>query len=255
MEFKLKQEKMRDFLEKMSVQNLFPMSIIKASGDEISSVQREANGVGLREVRFKKSYFDNLKIDKDEVIELDIQRALNVIKKLSGNVNLKFKTKDDKVVITGKRVHINLSFREPKEEDIIDKMPFEDIKDGVPIIKDVELSTEVKMKLLDLKDATDYGNSLGTEFYTFETEDSKLKIRVGDLHKFSDFVLFDTDAEVKSGDKTEAIYTVGLTQIANTFIKDDFTIKFGSEAPALIYEEDDDVYLAILLPPQAKPGA
>jgi len=254
MEFKLKQEKMRDLLEKMSVQNLFPMSIIKASNNEISSIQREANGVGIREVRFKKSYFDELKIDEDEIIELDIQRALNVIKKLSSNVDLTFKTKEDKVVIKGKRVHINLSFREPKEDDIIDQMPFEN-KDGVPVIKDVELSTKVKMKLIDLKDATDYGSSLGTEFYTFEVENDKLKIRVGDLHKFSDFVLFETDAEVKKGEDTEAIYTVGLPQIASTFIKDEFTIKFGSEAPALIYEEDDDVYLALLLPPQPKPGA
>ena len=254
MEFELKQEKMRDLLEKMSVQNLFPMSIIKASEDEISSVQREANGVGIREARFKKSFFDKLNVEEDEIIELDIQRALNIIKKLSSNTVLKFKTKDDKVVISGKRVHINLSYREPKEEDIIDQMPFEDIKDGVPTIKGVELSTEVKMKLTDLKDTTDYGNSLGTEFYTFETEKGKLKIRVGDLHKFSDFVLFEPEAEVEKGEDTEAIYTVGLPQIANTFVEKEFIIKFASGAPALVCEESKDSSLNLLLPPQPKPN-
>ena len=254
MKFEVKQEKMRDFLEKLSVQNLFPMSIIKASGDAITSIQREANGVGIREVQFKKSFFKKLEIDEDEIIELDIQRALNVIKKLPSTTDLTFKTKEDKVVISGKRVHINLSYREPKEEDIMDEMPFEKVEDGVPTIKGVDLATKVTMKLTDLKDTTDYGSSLGTEFYTFKAESNKLEIRVGDLHKFSDFVLFEPDAKVEGGKETEAIYTVGLPQIANTFIKDEFTIKFASDAPAVISEESDDCSLKILLPPQTKPS-
>jgi len=249
MKFKLKQEKMRDMLEKLSVQNLFPMSIIKASDDKITSIQREKNGVGLREAIFKKDYFDELEITEDEIIELDIQKALNVIKKIPSNVDLTFKTKGDKVIISGKRVHINLSYRDPKDDDIVEKMPYT-LEDGIPSIKGVKLSADVTMKLSELKDATDYGSSIGTDFYTFVASGSKLKIRVGDLHKFSDFVLFETKAKVEG--EAESIYTVGLSQIADTFLKDEFSIFFADEAPILAFEEDENSYLGLLLPPQPK---
>jgi len=251
MKFKLKQEKMRDLLEKMMVQNLFPMSIIKASENEISSLQRESNGVAIREAIFKKKFFEELEVEKEEVIELDIQRALNVVKKIDPKETLTFKTKEDKVVISGKRTHINLSYREPKEDDILESMPFE-VSNGIPEIKGIKLETEVKLKLIDLKDATDYGSSLNTEFYTFKTEGNKIQIRVGDLHKYSDFVLFEPEAVIK-GEDAEAIYTVGLPQVANTFVKSEFIIKYADNAPALLIEENAECVLSLLFPPQQKP--
>ena len=241
---------MRDMLEKLSVQSLFPMSIIKASKDKITSIQRQENSIAVREAIFNKNYFDEIEITEDKVIELEIQKALNIIKKLPSNVDLTFKLKDDKVVISSKRVHINLSYRDPKEDDIIDKMPYTVKEDGTPVIKGIELSTHINMKLSELKETTDYGSPLGTEYYTFIAEKNKLNIRVGDLHKFSDSVLFETEAKVDG--EAEAIYTKGLTHVANTFLMNNFEMHFANDAPALIYEQDKESYLALLLPPQPK---
>jgi len=252
MKFKLKQEKMRDLFEKMIVQNLFPMSIIKATETEVISLQKEANATAIRFARFKKEYFDELKVEESEVIELDIQRALAITKKVLPGTILTFETKGDKVIISGERVNINLSYKKPKEDEILETMPFDSVKEGIPVIKGVALDTEIKIKLADLKDAVDYGASLSTEYYTFKTKKGKLEIRVGDLHKYSDFVIFKPKIEVDEDKETETIYTTGLTQISNTFIEDELTIKYASDAPALIYEKNNECMLSILLPPQPK---
>jgi len=252
MKFEMKQEKMRDMLEKITMQNLFPISIIKADESGLSSIQREANGVVIREAIFKKSFFESFEVEETEYIELDVQRALSVIKKVDSTKKLSFETKENKVVIKGDKVSINLSLREPNKDDILERMPFE-IKEGKPCIKNIKLSSTIKMKLSDLKDTTDYGSSLSTEFYTFKADKDGFEIRVGDLHKFSDFVIFKPEVEFSVEDESEAVYTVGLPQLANTFTEKKFTINYASDAPAYMIEENEHCLLGILFPPQVKP--
>lgn len=248
MKLKLKQEKLRDLLEKLSMQGMFGDSVITTKDDHLESIQKEANAVGIRKATFEKAFFDEYESDDNSIL-IDVERALNVVKKMAVNTDVTVETKEDKIRISNKKVSAFISYNEAKDK-VMKSMPFELNDDGVPEIKGVVLDTQIKMKIVDLKDAVDYGSSLNTEFYTFRAKDDSLQIRVGDLHKFSDYIVFKPEADVKK--EAEAIYTIGIPQISKTFIEEEFTINYTKDAPCLFIEESKDCKLEVLLPPQVK---
>jgi hypothetical protein len=263
MKFEIQQEKFQEMLEKLMVKDIFPSSIISTKNGIMYSIQKAEKGRALRYVKFNNSYFKSID-DSTESIELDVEKALSLIKQVPSNTPLIVEKKENKLSVQrlitddkgnpiGKKGYTMIGFKEP-ETVIKDSLPFE-IKDGVPLVGDgkVPLSTSFTVNLSDLKDITAYGSSLKTEFYKFifekENEKLQLAVRTGGLHAFNDYDVMYPISEIKSGNELEVIFTYGLPQIAATYRQKDVVFKTSSNCPGFIYESCDTYMLGMLIPP------
>ena len=248
MKFSLKQEKLQELLEKLIVKDIFPSSLISTKGQTLYSIQKEEHGRALRFAKFNKSYFESID-DSDESIELDVERTLSVVKNILPNTVLTVETKGNKLSISGERINVNIAFKEP-EAKIETSLPFE-MKDGIPLIgaSKIPLDTVFSIKLSDFKSLSSYASSLKTEFYKFSIGNKKLTIKVGDLHNFSDFIVFEPESGIENDNSLDVIYTYAIPQIADTFRKDEVIIKTKTQSPAWVQETTDDYLLGILVPP------
>jgi len=247
MKFKLKQEKLIDLLEKLILKDVFRTSVISVKDKSLYSIQHEDHGRALRFLKVEETFFEEID-DATESIELDIEKTLSVVKNILPETMLVFETKGNKISITGKNVNVNVSYEDPKAE-VITELPF-DIKEGVPLIgkENIPLSTYLTVKVVDFKDIVGYAGSLGTEFYKFGIDNGKIVSRIGDLHDFSDYVVFNPDGEIKSGDELNVIFTYGIPQIASTF-NSTVHIKTKTNAPGWFYEATKEYTLGVLVPP------
>lgn len=250
MKFKLKQQKLVDLLEKLLVKDMFPSCIISVKDGTLFSVQKESHARGMRMLKVNKKFF--IDIDKStESIELNIDRTLGIVKTILPETELTFETKGNKVSITGKNVNANVSFKEPTE-DILTKMPFETRDDVLHFVSskmkdNIPLDNHFVIKLSDFKDIGSYANSLGTEFYKFMLGE-KLSVRIGDLHDFSDYVVFLPTTEIKSNKGLKVFFTYGIPQVSATF-QSDVNLKTRTDSPGWFYESTDEYTLGVLIPP------
>jgi len=247
LKFKLKQEKLEDLLEKLMLKDVFVSSVISTKDKNLFSIQQEDHGRAMRFLSVKESFFEEID-ESVESIELNIAKTLSIVKNILPNTMLTFETKGNKVSITGKNVNANISYEDPKAE-VKTELPFE-IKDGVPLIgkEKIPLTTYLTVKLTDFKDIAGYANSLDTEFYKFSIEDKKIISRVGDLHDFSDYVIFTPDGEIKTGEDLNVILTYGVPQVAGTF-HNTVHIKTATNSPAWFFEGTAEYTLGVLVPP------
>jgi len=269
MKFKLKQEKLEELLEKMLVVDIFPSSVFSIRKDGktgkpvIFSIQRDVHGRAMRYMKVKDTFFDEIDdVDKQESIEIDVNRVMNSIKKIrpgtlltvetAGNklqISGKYeKTDDDGKVTRAKNLSVNITFKEP--ETIETNLPFE-FKNGVPVVgkKEVALDVTLNINNEDFKDLTEYASTVKTDFYMFSvTKESPLNVRVGNLHDFSDYWTYEPDYNLESGEELSVILSFGIPQISKTF-RHDVSMRAFTDAPAWIYEHTDDYTLGILIPP------
>jgi len=249
MKFKLKQQKLVDLLEKLLVKDIFTTCVFSVKQGTLFSVEKEEHGRAMRFLKVNKNFFEDID-ESTESIELNLEKTLSIVKTILPETELTFETKGNKVVISGKNVNANISFKEPTE--ILEKMPFE-TKDGVlhfvsSKMKDnIPLDRHFIIKLPDFKDIGQFANNLGTEFYKFML-DGKLSVRIGDLHDFSDYVVFSPETTVKSGKDLEVFFTYGIPQIAATF-QQDVNVKTKTNSPGWFYESTDEYTLGVLIPP------
>lgn len=251
MKFEIKQAKFQELLEKLLVKDIFPSCLISTKDQKLYSVQKEEHGRALRFVEFNTSYFDRIDNSEDS-IELDVERTLSVVKNISPSTDLTVEIKGNKLSISGERVDINIAFKEP-EGTIETKMPF-DLDGDIPLIGEgkLPLDTKFTIKLEDLKNLSAYASSLKTEFYKFNIKDDELTVKIGDLHNFSDFIIFEPRGDIPEGTKLEVIFTYGIPQIADTFRKEDIVIRAKSNSPAWVEEKTDDYRLGVLIPPYSE---
>lgn len=253
MKFELKQEKLENLLEKLMVKDMIPSSIISVKEDKLYSVQREEHARALRFLNVKKSYFEEFSCEEEESIEIDVPIVLGIVKKILPNTVLTVETKANKLLISGGNVKAHLTVQEP-EGTITKSFPFE-MEDGVPLIGDdkVPLDTHISLSVPDLKEITEFGSSLKTEFYKIdivkENDQNKVEIKVGDVLGLGNVVSYTPPSgEVKKREKLSVVFSYAVPQIAATF-QNDVEIKTSSDSPAWFYEETDDYLLGILVPP------
>ena len=255
MKFVLKQEKLQDLFEKLLVKDMFPSSIITTKEGKLFSIQKEEHGRALRFLNVKGSFFESID-DSAQSIELDIERALNMIKNILPNTVLTVETKGNKLSISGKNVDAYLSFKEPDGEvmNSLSDAKF-NFKDGVPHIgnEQVPLNDFFEIKLPEFKDLANFASSLKTEFYKFNIDGGKIAVRVGDLHDFSDYVILNPDGKINKGKDLNVIFTYGIPQIANTF-HEVINIRSSTDCPGWFYENTDDYTLGVLIPPYVESG-
>lgn len=265
MKFKIKQEKFQELLEKLLLKDVFPSSIIATKNGILFSIQKEEHGRALRYVKFNKIYFDEID-NSVESIEIDVEKALHVLKNISADTPLIIETKGNKLSIQrlivdkdGKVIDIKgitmLAFKEP-QGPINEQIPFE-IKESVPYVGEgkVALSTYFTVDLSELKSMTAFGSSLKTEFYKFMFEQKETKpnkeiaVRIGGIHDFNDYDTSYPKGEIKTPGDLAVTFTYGLPQIADTFRQKEVNFRTKTDCPGWIYEGNESYLLGVLIPP------
>jgi len=248
MKFKLTQEKLINLLEKLMLKDAFKKCTLTVRDGMLFSIEKEQHGRALRFLKINKSYFDEID-DSNETIALDLEKTLSVVKNILPTTELTFEKVGEKISITGENINAKISYENPQGE-LLTGLPFEINDDGVPIIGEakIPLDTYLRVDLQDFKDVANYGNSLGTEFYKFFISGDKIATRIGDLHNFSDYVIFNPNGDIKSGKELNVFFTYGIPQIAGSFSKE-VNIKVKTNSPGWFYEKTDDYTLGVLIPP------
>jgi len=100
----------------------------------------------------------------------------------------------------------------------------------------------------DFKDISDNASAIKTEFYSFSIKDKKLLINVGDVNATSDNWIFQPNAEMKSGESLNVIFTYGIPQISSTFSKN-VSIYTATESPGWFFEQSGEHALGVFIPP------
>jgi hypothetical protein len=262
MKLKLKQEKLQEMLEKLLMQDMFPSSIIRTKDGKLFSIQREEHGRAYRFVEFNKNFFDEID-DEEDIIELDVEKTLNLIKDLPANQMLIFEKVVDKISIkrmivddkgnVKEKGHTMKSYKEP-EGKLLEKLPF-DFKDGTPILgtQRLALDTIFTIDLGDLKTITKKGSTLKTDTYKFSYDNNEIVVRVGDLHAFSDYDVDRPQGKILNGTDLSAMFTYGIPQVANTFREKDVRFNTRTSSPIWITEKTDTYTLGVFIPPYTEP--
>lgn len=261
MKFEIKQEKFANMLEKIYFKDTFPSSILFGEGKTIKAIQKEEHGRVMRYVKFEEGYFESIE-ESDDVIEIDTKKTLDMIKRIPSNTNILFELKGNKLSIRslsleevkGKDVDIRLSYKEPDSE-VKKELSFS-FEKGVPVIPigntKIALDTYFTIKTADLKSVIEWATPLKTEFYKFSYDKKQplgIQIRTGDIHEWSDCVLFNPEGEIKTGEELNVTFTYGIQQIANIFEQKEIQVRTKTHSPAWFFEKGDNYIIGVLLPP------
>lgn len=251
MEFELKQEKLVGMFEKLMIRDIFPSSIISMKEEgKIFSIQKDRHARALRFITFKESYFDKVIKGPEESVEINIEKALKLIKSIPSTEKLNVKTEGNKFVITGQKKTINLNATEP-EEEIQKGLPFK-MQGSIPTIGEgvdkVLLDVDFKIDLSDFKEIIADATPLKTEFYKLSFNKDKIQVRVGDLHDTSENTVCRPAGKINNGKELDVTLTYGIPQIGDTF-RNDIRVNTNSNSPAWIYEKTADYTFGVLLPP------
>jgi len=268
MKFKLKQEKLQELLEKLIVRDIFPSSIITISKDSktdepvLFSIQKEGHGRAFRYLKVNKDFFIEIE-ECEESIEVDVDRTLNVIKKINPGTELTIETEGNKLVITGEYKELDkdgnvkskrivaphISYKEPNQ-DILREIPFK-FDGNYPVIgKDkVKIDNHFLFNLEDMKEITEFAGTVKTEYYQVTMEKDNLTIRVGDLHDFSDFVNYSPRYEMKNGGAFKLILSYAVAEVADTFRISPINCMMTTDTPAWLFEKTNEYLFGVLIPP------
>lgn len=257
MKIKMKQHKLISFLEKLYLSGAYPIAhiTIEERNDDVvlRSIQKEAGARSLRYFNATSEYFDELEPTKVPFI-LEVEKIIKVIKNTPSDEDITITKQGEKISVKGNRVDLNLNYQIVNEDELTTKIPLKMI-DGTPHFgKDVDipLSTKMKMKLSELKDITSYASSINTTTYQFVIANKKLNIRIGDIHKLEDYILFDSNVSVDEQTSLDVIMTYGINEIANTFQQPQFIMFTDTDKPLLAQEKSSTYTLGVFLPPYTR---
>lgn len=260
MKFKLKQPKMVEMLEKLQVKDMFSSSVVQTKDQKLFSLQKEPNGRAFRFVKFNKSYFDEID-DSKEIIEIDIEQILKIVKAYPSDMVLTAETKENKLLITrmittekGMKVkgRTNIPFKKP--EEVEESLPFE-FKDGVPLVGEAKIPLDVffTIDLSEFKSSSEMEGKVNSDMYKFAFVEHEgkhtIEVRIGDLMDYSIDDKYYPDCVIEDGESLDVAFTYGMQQIADTFRQKNVSIKTHSNSPAWIYETTDDYLLGVFIPP------
>ncbi len=248
MKFEIKQDKFENMLDKLLLKDMFGSSILCFKNKKVFSIQREESARALRFAKFEKSFFESID-DEEAVIEIDTKKLLGILKQSLSKSVLTVSIDKNKLSVKGEKADIRLSYKEPDESEVLKELTFT-FQKGVPLIGEqkVALDTYFTMEIGDFKELANYGATLKTDFYKFSFNKDKIEARIGDLHEFSDYVLYTPNGEIKKGDLKEVIFTYGMQQIASTF-ENIIEVRTKTNSPAWIFEGTKEYVVGVLLPP------
>jgi len=264
MEFKIKQEKLQEMLEKMILKDVCPSGIFCFKNDSLFSIQKDSHSRALRFLKCNKDYFESFSVEEnEEPFEIaDMNQCLDLVKKHEPGKTITCYVKDSKFYFKSTKgdekqglYYKTSSVPIQDPENVIDKLPLDFDDDGRPFLsagedKSVLLDKWFTVELADFRLHVESATPLKTEFYTFLFEDKKVRSRVGDLKiSTAGDNVEDLRATIHSGENLEVIFTFGIRQLAQSFTKSKFGVRTNTHSPGWFYEGDKTYKYGVLIPP------
>ena len=261
MKIKIKQSKLVEILDYLSVDGLFSFSVITTAFDEKAKqhclVSSQSGDYAYRYAKFFKDYFVELSEEK-ETIRIDIDKIRKFInyEKPDAVITLKYPAPKDEtklMLAVGKTKH-KIAVTKFDDKDSSTSLPFA-MKDNIPYMNkgQVPLDENFVIKLESVKKMTGYAAAHRTEFFGFKIgDDKKLKVRIGDLHATDDCTEYEPDCKViNTNGSLDIILTYGVKEIAKTF-QGDVKVSMHSGMAAWFSEATKDHRFGILISPKNK---
>lgn len=255
MKIKIKQSKLLDLLNYLSVDGLFPFSVITISDNKLISAQPEKNGLGFRYAEFNEDFFEALE-GKDEGVRIDIDavRKFASLRNSDSTILLQYPSTKNKTMISirGGPARDELQVTKLDKKDIITTLPFKMSEDGTPHIRKgtVPLSTHVILSKGTMKQMSEWASAHGTEFFRFKIgESGKLYLRIGDVKGVGNHSDYKPEGMVNKVDgPLDVTFTKGIKELAKT-VQGDVEIRLKTKMAGWFTEESMDHKFGLLVSP------
>ena len=259
MKIKIKQSKLIEILDYLSVDGLFSFSEITTTIDEKTKkpclVSSQTGDFAYRYAKFFGEYFEELSEEEESIcIDIDKVRKFINYEKPGDIITIQYPAPNDKTKLMlkiGKTKH-KLAITKIDDKEHRTVLPFP-MKKGVPYMNkgQVALDTNFVINLESIKRITGYASAHGTEFFGFKIgDDKKVKIRVGDLHATDDCTEDEPNCKVLNvNGNLDVILTYGVKEIAKTF-HGDVKVYMKSGMAAWFTETSQNHRFGILISPR-----
>jgi len=266
MKIMVEQPKLLEILEYLSVDGLFPFSVIVTNSRKITSAQTDKEGAAFRYVTFSPAYFKHVS-EKKEAVKIDVEKTKKFanLRKVTDVLTLEYPVPEmeNKMKISGGQAHDFIGVTKVDDDETNLGLPFvmkpidkdDETSHKVPWLNkgQVALDTRFVMSLNSFKDIVSYASAHGTEFFKFHiSKDREANIRIGNIHELDDFSIYEPTSKVYNvhGD-VEVTITNGIKELAKT-AKGDVDVCMRSNMPMWFKETTKDKLFGILLSPYTK---
>ena len=250
---KIKQSKLMEILDYLSVDGLFPISTITTKKGNLISAEMDENHFYFRYGQFSKDNFEEIS-EKKESVCIDVNKVKGFVSLRNPDeiITLQFPSpySENKLLISSKGTKNNISVLSI-DKDIDMKLPFE-LKNKIPHINkgEIALDNHVLIKNNSLRKLKEYSAKHSTDYYRFKIDkDKKFEIIVGDIYQNEDYTSFEPEAEICSfKDELSVSFTKGMKELAST-CKSDINVYMKSNLPAWFTETSDTHKFGIFIAP------
>jgi len=220
---KIKQSKLLDLINYLSVDGLFPFSIITIRDKNILvSSQAEKEASGWRYVEFLPSYFEEMKGD-DTGLRIDIEsiRKFVSLRGADSIIELQYPAPKNKtmMMIKSDTTIDMLTVSKLDKKDIINTLPFQ-MEDGTPYLNKgkTPLSVNTTISKASMKHMSNIASAHGTEYFRFKIgKSNKLAVRIGDIKGVGNHSNFKPESTpVKTNEELDVTFTRGIKEISKT---------------------------------------
>lgn len=254
MKIELEQKKLIEILDYLSVDGIYPFSIVTVKKGNLMSIQTDKDGFTYRYVRFEKDNFKSIS-EKEESVKIDVEkiRRFAVLRNADDIITLEYPAPKsaNKLQIRSKRARYNVAVTQIDDDEIKSGLPFK-IVDKVPYVNNGQtaLDTSITISLQSFKEMVSDAARHATEFYRFKIGQSRnLEVLVGDVNKRDDFTSIDPNCTVNvvKGD-LDVTFTKGVKEMSKVLSRD-VDIHLRSNMPAWFSEISHNHKFGMLISP------
>jgi len=245
--FKISQKKLELMFKKLLCTDMFKSNIITQKDGKLFSVQTGGHGRAIQVLKFNNSFFTE--ISKSTLsIEIETKRIYEIVKDVSQKEFITVTAKDNEFIIETSKEEFYFAFCPPRDE-IKTSLPFP-MKKGIPVVgeQEIKLDTHFVIDVESFKHISKYMDKFKTEFCIFFYDQNQVKVRIGALDDFSDYMIYQPKYRIKTGKKLHVIVPYGIKQIANSF-DNMIQIRTKTDSPLWIYEGTNDYVHGIFMAP------
>lgn len=254
MKIELEQKKLMEILDCLSVDGIYPFSIITVKDGALYSIQTDKDGFTYRYVRFEKDNFKEIS-DKEEAVKIDVEKIKGFasLRAADDVITLEYPSpiSKNKIQIRSKRFRNNIAVTKIDDDEVKRGLPFK-LKNKIPYINkgQTALDTHITISLKSFRQMVLCASKHGTEFYRFKIgKDRKLEILVGDINKRDDFTSIEPNCTVNNvNEELDVTFTKGVKELAKVLSRD-IDIHLRSNMPAWITELSHNHKFGVLISP------
>lgn len=263
MKFIIEQKKLKDILDYLQVDGIFPfvpLTVKSKNGVKyVESIQETSDHGIFRYAKFTDDYFKTLTLDENaekkgdtrfETINFEAEKVHKLISREAPETDLTIYTENERLYIDSKRVHITLNLIDSSLGQLA-SYPFK-LEKGVPFFRKgtVPLNNYVTMSSKSFKNIVDYAGPIGTIFFSFRlNKHEKFTVKVGDLEGYSETVEYTPNAKtIGFESEVDVVLTQAVKQVANT-IGGNVGVRLKTGFPVWFFESSQKHKFGVLVAP------